>query len=86
MTAVAILGATGRTGRLVVDEARSRGFCVTAVVRGAGSLGPARGEPRISPGARGKVGPRISRADLAAYLLDAIDDPSAYRTAVAVSS
>ncbi|MET9027044.1 NAD(P)H-binding protein [Nocardia sp. NPDC004168] len=46
----------------------------------------ADGSPRVSVGAKGKVGPRTSRADLADYLLDAIDDPHTYRSVVAVSS
>lgn len=207
MTAIAVLGATGRTGRMVLDEALARGYRVTAIVRRAGSLAPAPGltvvtadptvpgslsglldehdavisalgaigrgptdiystgtaeilaamkpagrllvissagldipadagagtrffarvlhrimrhtytdmarmeqllaqselrwtairptrltddsaigQPRISLGANAKVGPRISRADLATYLLDAIDDPRTYGTAVAISS
>ncbi|MBF6191555.1 NAD(P)H-binding protein [Nocardia beijingensis] len=47
---------------------------------------PACGSPRISPGANSKVGPRTSRADLADYLLDAVDDPHTYRSVIAVSS
>ncbi|MGW4718513.1 NAD(P)-dependent oxidoreductase [Nocardia sp. NPDC004260] len=46
----------------------------------------ADGSPRVSVGAKGKVGPRTSRADLADYLLDAIDDPHTYQSVVAVSS
>ncbi|MGW3278409.1 MULTISPECIES: NAD(P)-dependent oxidoreductase [Nocardia] len=207
MSTIAVLGATGRTGRMIVNEALARGHRVTAVVRRAGSLGPAAGltvvtadptrpgalnglldehdvvisalgaagrgpttlysdsaatimtalrprgrllvlssagvgipsdadlvsrlfarllhrimrevytdmermerqlahseltwtavrptrlthdpaarHPRISVGAKAKVGPRTSRADLARYLLDAIDDPRTYRTPVAISS
>ncbi|BDU00774.1 NAD(P)-dependent oxidoreductase [Nocardia sputorum] len=47
---------------------------------------PAGGGPRVSPGARRKVGPRTARADLADYLLDAVDDPHTYQSVVAVSS
>lgn len=47
---------------------------------------PACGSPRVSPGASSRVGPRTSRADLADYLLDAVDDPHTYRSVVAVSS
>ncbi|MEU2033764.1 NAD(P)-dependent oxidoreductase [Nocardia amamiensis] len=47
---------------------------------------PASRSPRISLGASAKVGSRISRAGLADYLLDAIDDPHTYRSMVAVSS
>ena len=36
---IAVLGATGRTGRLVVEEARRRGHHVVAVVRDPGRLG-----------------------------------------------
>ncbi|WP_328402248.1 NAD(P)-dependent oxidoreductase [Nocardia sp. NBC_00403] len=42
--------------------------------------------PRVSLGATSKVGPQISRADLAAYLLDAVDDPHTHHVAVSVSS
>ncbi|MFE3229461.1 NAD(P)H-binding protein [Nocardia sp. NPDC059228] len=47
---------------------------------------PATGLGRISLGAKAKVGPRTSRADLANYLLDAIDDPRTHRVPVAISS
>jgi putative NADH-flavin reductase len=47
---------------------------------------PPTGHPRISIGAAERVGPRTSRADLAAYLLAAINDPRTYKTAVALSS
>lgn len=47
---------------------------------------PAAGNPRISVGATAKVGPKTSRADLAAYLLEAIGDPHTHHTAVAISS
>ncbi|MEV0350144.1 NAD(P)H-binding protein [Nonomuraea sp. NPDC050680] len=47
---------------------------------------PATGHPRVSIGATAKVGNQTSRADLAAFALDAIDDPRTYRSAVAVSS
>ncbi|MFB7718025.1 NAD(P)-dependent oxidoreductase [Nocardia sp. NPDC056100] len=47
--------------------------------------GPA-GTPRVSLGATAPVGSTTRRADLAMYLLDAIDDPHTYRLPVAVSS
>lgn len=47
---------------------------------------PRTGTPRISLGATTRVGSRTSRADLAAYLLDAITDPATHRLPVAVSS
>ncbi|MGW4327766.1 NAD(P)-dependent oxidoreductase [Nocardia sp. NPDC004573] len=47
---------------------------------------PTGGSPRVSLGARRKVGPRTARADLADHLLDAVDDPHTYRSVVAVSS
>jgi putative NADH-flavin reductase len=47
---------------------------------------PAGGRPRTSIGATGRVGAQTSRADLAAVILDLIDDPRTHRTAVAVSS
>ncbi|RDI46852.1 NAD(P)-dependent oxidoreductase [Nocardia mexicana] len=43
MSAIAVVGATGRTGRLVVAQALARGHRVTAIVRRAGSLTPAPG-------------------------------------------
>ncbi|GAA3153516.1 NAD(P)-dependent oxidoreductase [Nonomuraea roseoviolacea] len=47
---------------------------------------PATGRPRVSVGATERVGNRTSRAELAAYILDHLDDPATYRTAVAISS
>jgi putative NADH-flavin reductase len=35
-----VLGATGRTGRLLVDQALGRGHAVTAIVRALGALAP----------------------------------------------
>jgi putative NADH-flavin reductase len=40
---VALFGATGRTGRLVLEEARRRGWTVRALVRDAARLAPQRG-------------------------------------------
>jgi putative NADH-flavin reductase len=40
---VVILGATGATGRLAVNAALRKGYCVTGLVRRAGSLGAADG-------------------------------------------
>lgn len=47
---------------------------------------PAGGHPRMSVGAQTRVGSRTSRADLADYLLDVVDDPATYGTVVAFSS
>lgn len=47
---------------------------------------PPSSRPRISIGAHHRVGHRTSRADLAAFVLDCLNDPATYRTAVAVSS
>ena len=47
-----VIGATGRTGRLLVEQALGRGHRVTAFVRNPASLGPATnldivvGDPR----------------------------------------
>ncbi|WNM37465.1 NAD(P)H-binding protein [Micromonospora halotolerans] len=48
--------------------------------------GPATGRVRTSIGGATPVGRQISRADLAAYVVAALDDPATFRTAVAVSS
>ncbi|WP_040791833.1 NAD(P)-dependent oxidoreductase [Nocardia paucivorans] len=61
-------------------------LCWTAVRPTGLTDAPATGGPRISPGANAKVGHRTSRAVLADYLLDAIDDPRTYRSVVAISS
>ncbi|MCW3818765.1 NAD(P)H-binding protein [Micromonospora sp. DR5-3] len=47
---------------------------------------PGTGRLRTSLGATAKVGTQTTRADLADYLLAAIDDPQTHRTVVAVSS
>lgn len=47
---------------------------------------PATADPRISMGAKATIGSRTSRINLATHLLDAIDDPRSYRTAVTLSS
>ncbi|MEV0150248.1 MULTISPECIES: NAD(P)H-binding protein [unclassified Nonomuraea] len=47
---------------------------------------PATGRPRVSVGATERVGTRTSRAELAAFILDRLDDPVTFRTAVAISS
>ncbi|WP_051162910.1 NAD(P)-dependent oxidoreductase [Nocardia brevicatena] len=43
MAAIAVLGATGRTGRVVVDRALARGHHVTAIVRPTTAAAPVRG-------------------------------------------
>ncbi|MEU1547415.1 NAD(P)H-binding protein [Nocardia sp. NPDC005745] len=43
MAAIAVLGATGRTGRIVVDRALARGHRVTAIARRAADTVPAPG-------------------------------------------
>ncbi|WP_214323489.1 NAD(P)-dependent oxidoreductase [Nonomuraea sediminis] len=47
---------------------------------------PATGRTRASVGTSAPVGPRTSRADLAAYILTHLHDPATYHQAVAVSS
>ncbi|MBE3008225.1 NAD(P)H-binding protein [Microbispora sp. NEAU-D428] len=47
---------------------------------------PGTGRPRVSIGATGRVGNRTSRADLAAFVVDRLDDPSTFGRPVAVSS
>ncbi|GAA3424520.1 NAD(P)-dependent oxidoreductase [Streptosporangium sandarakinum] len=47
---------------------------------------PGTGRPRVSIGATGVVGSSTTRADLAAYVLTALDDPATHRIPVAVSS
>ncbi|MGV9323743.1 NAD(P)-dependent oxidoreductase [Streptosporangium sandarakinum] len=47
---------------------------------------PGTGRPRVSIGATGAVGSHTARADLAAYVLAALDDPATHRVPVAVSS
>ncbi|WP_330183039.1 NAD(P)H-binding protein [Nocardia sp. NBC_01503] len=48
--------------------------------------GPATGTPRICLDASDPVGSRTRRADLADYLLNALDDPHTHRRPVAISS
>ncbi|MEV4003587.1 NAD(P)H-binding protein [Actinomadura sp. NPDC049753] len=47
---------------------------------------PATGHPRVSIGATTRVGNHTTRTDLAAYTLNAINDPRTHRTRVAISS
>lgn len=47
---------------------------------------PATGRPRVSIGATTRVGNHTTRTDLAAYILNAINDPLTHRTPVAISS
>ena len=54
-----VLGATGGTGRAIVEQARQRGHRVTAFVRSPQKLGPVgdgltviRGDPRNADGLR----------------------------------
>ncbi|MEQ4722034.1 NAD(P)H-binding protein [Nonomuraea sp. B19D2] len=68
------------------DQLTASGLTWTAVRPTRLTDHPATGHPRVSIGAAAKVGPQTSRADLAAFVLHAIDDPSTHRTAVAISS
>ncbi|MEV4252467.1 NAD(P)H-binding protein [Spirillospora sp. NPDC049652] len=47
---------------------------------------PGSGRPRVSIGAAERVGNRTSRADLAAFIVDHLDDPLTFTRPVAVSS
>ncbi|MBL8327018.1 MAG: NAD(P)H-binding protein [Rubrivivax sp.] len=47
---IALFGATGRTGRLVLDEARQRGWTVRALVRDAARLGGRGGNVDVATG------------------------------------
>ena len=47
---IALLGATGRTGRLVLNEATARGHHITALARnGASLLGGSHRLPSLAP-------------------------------------
>ncbi|MGW5377810.1 NAD(P)-dependent oxidoreductase [Nocardia sp. NPDC003999] len=48
MAAIAVLGATGRTGRMVVDRALARGHRVTAIVRPATTAAPTLGSTVVT--------------------------------------
>ncbi len=48
---IALLGATGRTGRLVLDEALRRGHDVSALARTPAKLDPVSDRVRVVPGA-----------------------------------
>ncbi|MEV4108778.1 NAD(P)H-binding protein [Nonomuraea sp. NPDC049695] len=47
---------------------------------------PGTGRPRVSLGASERLGTRTSRADLAAFIVDHLDDPLTFGRPVAVSS
>lgn len=62
MADIAVVGATGRTGRIIVEQALARGHRVTAIVRRAGSLSPAPGltvlvaDPTVPESLSGRLG------------------------------
>ncbi|MGW4350518.1 NAD(P)H-binding protein [Nocardia sp. NPDC004582] len=65
MAAIAVIGAAGRTGRVVVDRALARGHRVTAIVRRAGSFTPAPGSTVIvaDPTLPGSLAGRFGEQD-----------------------
>src|SRR5256885_2103676 len=76
----AVLGATGRTGRLVVEQAIAAGDHVlrqsdlewTIVYPSLLTDGPASGSVAVLPeGAKRRMSERISRADVAAWMVQA---------------
>lgn len=58
-----VIGETGRTGRLIVEQALARGHEVVALVR----------DPSALPSRPGLV-VRISRANVARFMLDCVEN------------
>ncbi|MRH87897.1 NAD(P)H-binding protein [Nocardia sp. SYP-A9097] len=74
MAAIAVVGATGRTGRVIIDRALARGHRVTAIVRSAGSFAPAPGLTEIvaDPTAPGSLAGRLGEQDAVISALGAV--------------
>ncbi|ATY09089.1 NADH-flavin reductase [Amycolatopsis sp. AA4] len=64
----------------------SSGLAWTAVRPSGLTDRPGTGRPRVSLDAAERLGPRTARADLAAYVVDHLDDPRIFGRVVAVSS
>ncbi|MFE3756393.1 NAD(P)-dependent oxidoreductase [Nocardia tengchongensis] len=73
MASIAVLGATGRTGRVIVDHALARGHRVTVIVRRAGSFAPAPGSTVIvaDPTVPGSLAGRLGEQDVVISALGA---------------
>ncbi|MFI7420214.1 NAD(P)-dependent oxidoreductase [Nonomuraea sp. NPDC049684] len=71
----------------LMEQALARTELTWTAVRPTGLTDrPGTGRPRVSIGATERLGARTSRADLAAFIVDHLGDPSTYRLPVAVSS
>jgi putative NADH-flavin reductase len=57
---IAVLGATGRTGRLVIEEALARGWDVRALARDPARLGPANPHLIVVKGEAGSAADVVS--------------------------
>lgn len=71
---VLILGATGRVGRLVVDEALSRGHAVTALVRSPAKLDDVASRIKVLRGDvrdPGNIGAAVAQQDAVIYAVGA---------------
>ncbi len=81
---IAMLGATGRTGRLVVDELIRRGHDVAALVRDAGRAAlPVEVTVHVGE-ARGPLGPLLVGADAVISALGPVGkDPTVHRDVAA---
>src|SRR5438067_729863 len=87
-----ILGATGGTGRALIDQALERGHRVTAFVRSPQKLGGPRegvtvlqGDPRSVEELRG-ARLTVSRADVAYFLLEELEHRAHLRRIVGIAS
>src|SRR5260221_328303 len=81
-----ILGATGRTGRLAVDQALADGHTVTALVRSPDKLTARNASLRVLAGrAKRRIADRISRGDVAAWLVQAATSPQTSRSSVGIT-
>jgi nucleoside-diphosphate-sugar epimerase len=79
-----VIGATGRTGREIVEQALARGHHVTAFVRSPQGV-KSRNERRSREDAAPAMGFSLSRKAVAAFMLDAIEQKKHFQKIVGIA-
>ena len=81
---VLVIGAAGRTGRLVVDRAVAAGHTATALVRNPESYRPSAAGVRVVAG--DEKAHEITRADVAQFLVDQLQDDTYLGRSVTIAN
>ncbi|MEM7799613.1 MAG: hypothetical protein AAF633_10520 [Chloroflexota bacterium] len=80
----ALFGATGRSGLPLIEQGLAAGYEINAFLRSPGKL--TISDPRLHPIQGDDLGIRLTRADLAAFILNELDSNNWVHQAPVVSN